>query len=166
MSKFNKEILSPILTNIGMFSERNAFCINDTFYSYSDFGRSISKIRKALRGSGRNAEFGTVDMKKVQAEAQVIKTVQEDMKKQMDGLDAEMKKAMEGKSQEEQQKIYEDFTAKAKLVQSEAQNKFKSSFDSALNQVAKEKNLGAILIKDAVPQGGKDVTADIIAKMK
>lgn len=129
-------------------------------------GLMIAATMLSVGCSGRNAEFGTVDMKKVQAEAQVIKTVQEDMKKQMDGLDAEMKKAMEGKSQEEQQKIYEDFTAKAKLVQSEAQNKFKSSFDSALNQVAKEKNLGAILIKDAVPQGGKDVTADIIAKMK
>lgn len=129
-------------------------------------GLMVTAAMLSFGCSGRNAEFGTVDMKKVEAEAQIIKTVQADLKKQMGELDAEMKKAMEGKSQEEQQKVYEDFTAKAKLAQSEAQNKFKSSFDSALNQVAKEKNLGAILIKDAVPQGGKDVTPDIIAKMK
>lgn len=55
MSKFNKEILSPILTNIGKFSERNAFCINDTFYTYSDFGNSISKIRKALCDRGKDS---------------------------------------------------------------------------------------------------------------
>ena len=48
MSNFNKEILSPILTNINRFSERNAFCINETFHTYADFGRSVSKIRKAL----------------------------------------------------------------------------------------------------------------------
>ena len=51
-------------------------------------------------------------------------------------------------------------------MQSEAQNKLKSSLDNALNQVAKEKSLGAILDKRAVPQGGQDVTNDVIAKMK
>lgn len=129
-------------------------------------GLMIATAMLSFGCGGRNSDFGTVDIKKVQAEAPVIKTVQEDLKKQMADMDAEMKKAMEGKNQQEQQKIFEDFSAKAKLAQSEAQNKFKSSFDTALNQVAKEKNLGAILIKDAVPQGGKDVTADIIAKMK
>lgn len=129
-------------------------------------GLMVTAAMLSFGCSGRNAEFGTVDMQKIQKEAPVIKTVQEGLKKQMTDMDAEMKKAMEGKSKEEQQKIFEDYSAKAKLAQSEAQNKFKSSFDAALNQVAKEKNLGAILIKDAVPQGGKDVTADVIAKMK
>jgi len=35
-----------------------------------------------------------------------------------------------------------------------------------LHQVAKEKGLGAILYKDAVPQGGTDVTQAVIDKMK
>lgn len=56
--------------------------------------------------------------------------------------------------------------AKAKLIQSEAQNKLKASLDTALKQVADEKKLGAILDKRAVPQGGTDVTGDVIAKMK
>lgn len=129
-------------------------------------GLMVTAAMLSFGCGGRNSDFGTVDIKKVQAEATVIKTVQEDLKKQMETMDAEMKKAMEGKNPQEQQKIFEDYSAKAKLAQSEAQNKFKSSFDTALNQVAKEKNLGAILIKDAVPQGGKDVTADVIAKMK
>ena len=60
----------------------------------------------------------------------------------------------------------EDYSAKAKLVQSEAQNKLKASLDTALNQVAKEKGLGAIMIKEAVPQGGTDVTKEVIEKMK
>ena len=52
------------------------------------------------------------------------------------------------------------------LVQSEAQNKLKTSFTNALDQVAKDKKLGAILIKDAVPQGGVDVTDDVLKNMK
>ena len=52
------------------------------------------------------------------------------------------------------------------VIRSEAKNKLKASLDTALNEVAKEKGLGAVLIKDAVPQGGVDVTEDVIAKMK
>lgn len=117
-------------------------------------------------GCGRNAEFGVVDMQKVYNDAPAIKTVKEDTTKKMDELQKEMTKAMEGKSGEEAQKIGEDYSAKARLIQSEAQNKVKSSVDSAMSQVAKEKNLGAILVKQAVPQGGKDVTDAVIEKMK
>lgn len=115
---------------------------------------------------GRNSEFGTVDMRKVEAEAQSIKTIRTDLDKQVKELREKAIKDSEGKSAEEQKKIAEDFQAKAKLAQSEAQNKLKASVDMAMNTVAKEKGLGAILLKDAVPQGGKDVTADVIAKMK
>ena len=81
-------------------------------------------------------------------------------------LQEERTKGMEGKVEEEQKKIVEDKTAEMQLVQSEAQNKLKASLDSALNAVAKEKGLGAVLIKDAVPQGGVDVTDSVIEKMK
>lgn len=116
--------------------------------------------------SGRNADFGIVDMKKVEAEAVVVKTTKEDVTKKMTDLKEAMDKDLAGKSGEEAQKIAEDYSAKAKLINSEAQNKLKASLDAALNQVAKEKNLGAIMIKEAVPQGGTDVTAEVIEKMK
>ena len=111
--------------------------------------------------SGRNAEFGVVDMKAVESKAEIVKTVKEEVATKGKALQEEMTKEMEGKSQEEQKK-----TAEMQLVQSEAQNKLKASLDSALNAVAKEKGLGAVLIKDAVPQGGVDVTDSVIEKMK
>ena len=116
--------------------------------------------------SGRNAEFGVVDMKAVESKAEIVKTVKEEVAIKCKTLQEEMTKEMEGKSQEEQKKIVEDKTAEMQLVQSEAQNKLKASLDSALNAVAKEKGLGAVLIKDAVPQGGVDVTDSVIEKMK
>lgn len=115
---------------------------------------------------GRNADFGTVDMTKIEAEAPIVKTTQEDVTKKMTDLKTQMDKDLEGKSGNDAKKVAEDYGAKAKLIQSEAQNKLKSSLDTALNQVAKDKKLGAILDKRAVPQGGTDVTADVIAKMK
>ena len=116
--------------------------------------------------SGRNAEFGVVDMKAVESKAEIVKTVKEEVATKGKALQEEMTQEMEGKSQEEQKKIVEDKTAEMQLVQSEAQNKLKASLDSALNAVAKEKGLGAVLIKDAVPQGGVDVTDSVIEKMK
>ena len=116
--------------------------------------------------SGRNAAFGVVDMRHVEVEAQVIKTTKEEVNTKMKELKEQMDKEMAGKQGEEASKVVEDYSAKAKLVQSEAQNKLKASLDTALNQVAKDKGLGAILIKEAVPQGGTDVTKEVIEKMK
>lgn len=116
--------------------------------------------------SGRNADFGTVDMQRVENEAVFVKTTKDEVTKRMEELQVEMEKAMEGNTVEEQQKVMGEYSAKAQLLQSEAQNKLKSSLDSALHQVAKEKGLGAILHKEAVPQGGTDVTQAVIDKMK
>ena len=91
--------------------------------------------------SGRNAAFGVVDIKKVEAEAPAVKTIKEDLQK----------KAKELQDQ---------------VASSEAQNKLKASLDTALAEVSKEKNLGAVLIKDAVPAGGVDITDEVIKKMK
>ncbi len=129
-------------------------------------GLMIASAMLTFGCSGRNADFGTVDMKKVEAEATVVKDTKEDVTKKMQDLKASMDKDMAGKSAEEQKKVAEDYTARAQLIQTEAQNKLKASLDTALSQVAKEKGLGAILIKDAVPQGGTDVTKEVIEKMK
>lgn len=129
-------------------------------------GLMIASAMLTFGCSGRNADFGTVDMKKVEEEAAVVKDTKEDVTKKMQDLKASMDKDMAGKSAEEQKKVAEDYSARAQLIQSEAQNKLKASLDTALNQVAQEKGLGAILIKDAVPQGGTDVTKEVIEKMK
>ena len=129
-------------------------------------GLMIASAMLTFGCSGRNADFGTVEMKKVEAEATVVKDTKEDVTKKMQDLKASMDKDMAGKSAEEQKKVAEDYTARAQLIQTEAQNKLKASLDTALSQVAKEKGLGAILIKDAVPQGGTDVTKEVIEKMK
>ena len=115
--------------------------------------------------SGRNAEFGVVDLVRVQIEAAFFQTTVENANQQMADLNKEAMEAMEGKSEEEAKQLLTEYQAKAQLIKSEADNKLKAGLDAALNQVAKEKELGAILVKDAVPQGGTDVTDDVIAKI-
>lgn len=129
-------------------------------------GLMIAASMMTFGCGGRNGDFGIVDTKKVYEEAPIVKTISEDFEKQKADLEVQMKKDLEGKSGEELQKVYEDYSAKAQLIQSEAQNKLKASFEAATNQVAQEKKLGAILNKGAVAQGGTDVTKEVIEKMK
>ena len=117
-------------------------------------------------GCGRNAQFGVVDMNKVQTESQAFKDATKDLQSKGQALQDELAKETAGKSQEEAQKIMQEKSAKMQALQAEAQSKIKGSFEAAAATVAKEKKLSAILVKDAVPQGGTDVTEDIIQKMK
>ena len=67
---------------------------------------------------------------------------------------------------EEAEKIVQDKSAQMQVASSEAQSKLKASLETAVAEVCKEKNLSAVLIKDAVPAGGVDVTEEVIKKMK
>ncbi len=117
-------------------------------------------------GCGRSAEFGVVDMHKVETESTVYKTIREDMNKRAQVLQGEMLKETAGKKQEEAQKIMATKSAQMRALQTEAQNKLKASFEGALAEVAKAKKLSAVLVKEAVPQGGVDVTEDVVKAMK
>ena len=116
--------------------------------------------------SGRNAAFGVVDIKKVEAEAPAVKTIKEDLQKKAKELQEQLEKETAGKSQEEGEKIAKDKSAQMQVASSEAQAKLKASLETALAEVSKEKNLSAVLVKDAVPSGGVDVTEEVIKKMK
>lgn len=61
MNSFYGEVLDKVNNSIRQFSERNAFCINGQFYSYKEFGRTISKIRNELGYiSHMNSKVGLV----------------------------------------------------------------------------------------------------------
>ena len=48
-SPFKTHITGPLVSVISRFSNRNAFCINEVFYTYKQFGEHISKIRLAIK---------------------------------------------------------------------------------------------------------------------
>lgn len=45
---FYTQILNPVLSSISKYKDRNAFCIDETFYTFGQFGQSIAKIRMSL----------------------------------------------------------------------------------------------------------------------
>ena len=110
-------------------------------------------------GCGRNAQFGVVDMNKVQTESQVFKDATKDLQTKGKAMEEELNQETAGKSQEEAQKILTEKSQKMHSLQAEAQAKQEADALVAENR-------SAILVKEAVPQGGVDVTDDIIKAMK
>lgn len=45
---FNENVLKPFLEMVENFGLNNAFCINETFYSYEQFGEYVSKIKEEI----------------------------------------------------------------------------------------------------------------------
>lgn len=45
---FKQQVISPVLSAIERFPNNYAFCINEVFYTYKEFGQCISKVRRAL----------------------------------------------------------------------------------------------------------------------
>lgn len=45
---FYSQIIKPVLGSIHQYENRNAFCINKTFFTYKDLGQTISKVRDAV----------------------------------------------------------------------------------------------------------------------
>jgi D-alanine--poly(phosphoribitol) ligase subunit 1 len=58
---FNENVISPFIEVVKNYGENNAFCIAEKFYSYSEFAKHISKIRKALKlSNSRSKNIGLV----------------------------------------------------------------------------------------------------------
>jgi D-alanine--poly(phosphoribitol) ligase subunit 1 len=50
ISTFQNQLIDPLLLSINQLSNNNAFCINEVFYTYKEFGYYIYKIREAVKG--------------------------------------------------------------------------------------------------------------------
>jgi len=73
MKNFFAEIIKPVIGNIEKFPQKYAFCINQTFYTYNEFGESISKIRKVLKGlKGDIKQIGLVANNDIETYASIF----------------------------------------------------------------------------------------------
>jgi len=53
-SSFQNTVIGPILSMIDRFPGKNAFCISENFYTYSQFGQCISRIRPVIKDLSRD----------------------------------------------------------------------------------------------------------------
>jgi outer membrane protein len=120
-----------------------------------------------LGGCASNkATIGVLDVNKVMSDSPKIKTFQDQLnvkgKELSDTLEKDKPNISADEYQKRQEAAYNEFLK----TKQDLEGQIDASIKQALDQVAKEKNIGVVLYKNGVAQGGTDITDAVIQKMQ
>lgn len=119
-----------------------------------------------LAGCGGKDNVGVVDMSRVQKEAPLIQQYKQKTEDKQKSIEKELQDAQQSMSAEDFQKKQQQAQQELNIFGASMQRQFMSDIQSKLGDIAKDKNVGIIVVKEAVPSGGIDVTDDLIAKLQ
>ena len=119
-----------------------------------------------LAGCGGKDNVGVVDMSRVQKEAPLVQQYKQKTEDKQKSIERELQDAQQSMSAEDFQKKQQQAQQELNIFGASMQRQFMSDIQSKLGDIAKDKNVGIIVVKEAVPSGGIDVTDDLIAKLQ
>ena len=119
-----------------------------------------------LAGCGGKDNVGVVDMSRVQKEAPLVQQYKQKTEVKQKSIEKELQDAQQSMSAEDFQKKQQQAQQELNIFGASMQRQFMSDIQSKLGDIAKDKNVGIIVVKEAVPSGGIDVTDDLIAKLQ
>ena len=119
-----------------------------------------------LAGGGGKDNVGVVDMSRVQKEAPLVQQYKQKTEDKQKSIEKELQDAQQSMSAEDFQKKQQQAQQELNIFGASMQRQFMSDIQSKLGDIAKDKNVGIIVVKEAVPSGGIDVTDDLIAKLQ
>lgn len=127
---------------------------------------AVMVLTGLLAGCGSEDKIGTVDMTRVQQEAPLVQQYKQKTEDKQKAVEEELKQAQASMSPEDFQKKQTQAQQELNIFGASMQRQFMSDIQSKLGDIAKEKKVGIVVVKEAVPQGGIDVTDDLIAKLQ
>lgn len=119
-----------------------------------------------LAGCGGKDNVGVVDLSRVQKEAPLVQQYKQKTEDKQKSIEKELQDAQQSMSAEDFQKKQQQAQQELNIFGASMQRQFMSDIQSKLGDIAKDKNVGIIVVKEAVPSGGIDVTDDLIAKLQ
>ena len=119
-----------------------------------------------LAGCGGKDNVGVVDMSRVQKEAPLVQQYKQKTEDKQKSIEKELQDAKQNMSAEDFQKKQQQAQQELNIFGASMQRQFMSDIQRKLGDIAKDKNVGIIVVKEAVPSGGIDVTDDLIAKLQ
>ena len=126
----------------------------------------FSVVLLAGCGAEKPSTIGIVDMQKVMTENPKIKQMQEQLNGKAQELTANLEKERATlKPEEFQQKEQLAYAEFMKLKQ-EFEAQIETQTKKVLEEVAKEKKLGAVIYKNGMAWGGIDVTDEVLKKLQ
>ena len=119
-----------------------------------------------LAGCGSADKVGVVDTHRVQKEAPLAKQYVEKHEQKVQEINKKLAEEKLSMSDEDFQKEQQKQKQELDIYSAGLQRQFKSDLDQKLAEIAKDKEVGIIVDKRAVPNGGIDVTDEVIAKLQ
>ena len=116
-------------------------------------------------GTGNNA-IGILNVEKVMTDSAKVKQLQDQLNSRGKELSDQLEKDKPNISAEEYQKRQEAAYGEFLRTKQDLESQIDNAIKQALEQVTKEKNLGIVLYKNGVAQGGIDITDDVLKKMQ
>lgn len=110
--------------------------------------------------------IGIVDMQKVMTENAKIKQMQEDLNKKAQEITASLEKQRTTLKPEEYQQKEQLAYAEFMKLKQEFEGKIQAQIQKVLEDIAKEKKLGAVIYKNGMAWGGVDITDDVLKKLQ
>ncbi|MDU2063701.1 MAG: OmpH family outer membrane protein [Sporomusaceae bacterium] len=119
-----------------------------------------------LGGCGKQSAIGVIDVNKIMSDSPKIKTMQEQLntkgKELSDQLDKDKASLSPEEFNKKQEAAYGDFQKTKQDLESQIDADIKQS----LEQIAKEKDLGVVIYKNSIAQGGIDITDDVLKRIQ
>ena len=117
-------------------------------------------------GCGSEHKVAVIDYQKIESQSPKIKAIQKEITDKDKEISARLAEdSKKGLSDEEMQKKVQSAQQERMIFIQSKQKQIESMIQSHCSSIAKEKNLGIVMNKMAVPSGAVDITDEVLAKM-
>ena len=117
-------------------------------------------------GNEKPSTIGIVDMQKIMTDNGKIKEMQEQLNKKAQEITASLEKDKTTLKPEEYQQKEQLAYAEFMQMKQEFEAKIQAQIQKILEEIAKEKKLGAVIYKNGMAWGGIDITEDVLKKLQ
>ncbi len=124
-------------------------------------------VAAVFSGCGSENKVAVVDYQKLESQSTKIKGIEDEItNKDKEIRDRLNQDSQSGLSDEEMQKKVQSAQQERMIFMQSKQKQIQSMVESQAGQIAKEKNIGIVMHKRAVPAGAIDITDEVLAKIE
>ena len=124
-------------------------------------------VAAVFSGCGSENKVAVIDYQKLESESTTIKGIEDEItNKDKEIRDRLNQDSQSGLSDEEMQKKVQSAQQERMIFMQSKQKQIQSMVESQAGVVAKEKNIGIVMHKRAVPTGAVDITDEVLAKIE
>lgn len=130
------------------------------------FGIGAMSVMQTTTYAAPAATIGFVDMQQVVNNSKDYKDAQNTLTAEADAMQKEFDTKIGDLSDDQKKQLFTQYQQRLDLKRQEVLGKVKEKVDAAIKDVATKQGISVVLDQNSVLYGGKDLTQDVINKLK